>query len=312
MSKFDEQYLDLCERVLKYGEKVTTDPAVLEEKMDEKTKLSMPNHYAQTVKPTTTIRLPHQVLRFDLAEEFPILTTKQVGFKTAVLEMLWIYQAQSNEISWLHERGVKIWDEWEIDEKGDYMGRHFGKEFAGTIGTAYGWIVRKYQLTQTLIETLKKDVHNRRMVVSLWQNEWLPTAALPSCVWNSQWNVTNGRVNTLVTSRSSDIPLGLPFNITQYAVFNYLIAHCLGLEPGELTFVTNDAHIYENQIEGIREQLRRRDERMREEGGLLPAPRLWINPEVRDFFEFDNSRELKDIRLEGYEHMGRIIMPVTE
>ncbi|MBQ9019933.1 thymidylate synthase [Candidatus Saccharibacteria bacterium] len=312
MSKFDEQYLDLCERVLKYGEKVTTDPAVLEEKMDEKTKLSMPNHYAQTVKPTTTIRLPHQVLRFDLAEEFPILTTKQVGFKTAVLEMLWIYQAQSNEISWLHERGVKIWDEWEIDEKGDYMGRHFGKEFAGTIGTAYGWIVRKYQLTQTLIETLKKDVHNRRMVVSLWQNEWLPTAALPSCVWNSQWNVTNGRVNTLVTSRSSDIPLGLPFNITQYAVFNYLIAHCLGLEPGELTFVTNDAHIYENQIEGIREQLRRRDERMREEGGLLPAPRLWINPEVRDFFEFDNSRELKDIRLEGYEHMGLIIMTVTE
>ena len=312
MSKFDEQYIDLCERVLKYGERSTTDPAVLEKKVGETAKLSMPNHYAQTVKPTTTIRLPHQVLQFDLSEEFPILTTKFVGFKTAVLEMLWIYQAQSNEISWLHERGVKIWDEWEIDKNGDYMGRNFGKEFAGTIGTAYGWIVNKYQLTQTLIETLKTDQKNRRMVMSLWQNEWLPTAALPSCVWNSQWNVTNGRLNTLVTSRSSDIPLGLPFNVTQYAVFNYLIAHCLDLEPGQLTFVTNDAHIYENQIDGIKEQIRRRDEQLEKHGELIKAPRLWINPEVKDFFKFDNSKELKDIRLEGYKHQGRIIMPVTE
>lgn len=312
MSKFDEVYLDLCERILKDGERVTTDPAVLKQKVGEQTRLSMPNHYAQTVKPTTTIRLPHQVLQFDLEEEFPILTTKFVGYKTAILEMLWIYQAQSNEVSWLHERGVKIWDEWEIDENGEYMGRKMGKEFAGTIGTAYGWIVRKYQLTQTLIETLKKDQNNRRMVVSLWQNEWLKTAALPSCVWNSEWNVTNGRLNILVNSRSSDVPLGLPFNVTQYAVFDYLLAHCLGLKPGQMTFVTNDAHIYENQIEGIKEQIARRDAKLAKDGKLDAAPTLWINPEVRDFFEIDNSKELKDIRLDGYEHLGRIRMPVTE
>ena len=312
MSKFDEVYLDLCDRILKYGEKMTTDPAVLQKSTSDNTATSMPTHMAQTVKPTTTIRLPHQVLQFDLAEEFPILTTKQMGFKSAVLELFWIYQAQSNDVRWLQERGVKIWNEWEIDENGDYMGKHFGPEFAHTIGTAYGWIVNKYQLTQSLIETLKTNPKNRRMVLSLWQNEYLPTAALPSCVWNSQWNVTGGRLNTLVTSRSSDVPLGLPFNITQYAMFNYLIAQCVGLKPGQLTFVTNDAHIYENQIDGIEEQLRRADEKKSADGKLFDAPKLWINPEITDFFKFDNSKELKDIRLEGYEHQGKIVMPVTE
>ena len=171
------------------------------------------------MKPTTTYSLPHQVLTFDLSEEFPILTTKFVAFKSAVLEMLWIYQAQSNEVKWLRDRGIKIWDEWEIGADGKYQGKDFGKEFAGTIGTAYGWIVKRYQLTQSLIETLKTDTTNRRMILSLWQNEWLKSAALPSCVWNSQWNVTNGRLNLMVTVRSNDVPLGMPFNVVQYAVF---------------------------------------------------------------------------------------------
>ena len=110
MSKFHEIYLDLCERVLRDGIKVTTDPKVLDKKVAKGTATNMPNHYAQTVKPTTTIRLPHQILQFDLSEEFPILTTKFVAFKSAVLEMLWFYQAQSNDVRWLQERGVKIWN----------------------------------------------------------------------------------------------------------------------------------------------------------------------------------------------------------
>ena len=180
----------------------------------------------------------------------------------------------------------------------------------GSIGTAYGWIVKRYQLTQNLIDTLKNDPGNRRMVLSLWQNEFLKTAALPSCVWNSEWNITNGRLNLLVNSRSSDVPLGLPFNIVQYATFCYLVAHCLGLKPGQFTFVTNDAHIYENQIDGIKEQIKRYDEAVA--AGTLPkAPKLWINPEVKDFFEFDNSKELKDIRLENYENLGQISMPIS-
>lgn len=312
MSKFDDQYLDLCERILKYGEKITTDPAVLAKKTAKSTGTNMPTHVAQTAKPTTTYSLPHQVLQFDLAEEFPILTTKYVAFKAAILEMLWIYQVMSNDVRWLQERGIKIWNEWEIDENGDYMGKHFGKEFAHTIGTAYGWIVNKYQLTPSLIETLKTDPANRRMIMSLWQNEWLPTAALPSCVWNSQWNVTNGRLNMMVTVRSNDVPLGMPFNVAQYAVLCHLIAQATGLKPGLFTYVINNAHIYENQIDGIKEQLKRRDEKIAKDGKLFDAPKLWINPEIKDFFEFDNSKELKDIKLENYEHQGKISMPVTE
>ena len=277
----------------------------------------MPEHLAQ--KGVETVRLPHQVLQFDLSEEFPILTSKKVAFKTAVLEMFWIFQVQSNDVRWLQDRGVKIWNEWEIPEDGIYMGRDFKKLYAEkginedpthTIGTAYGWITNRYQLTQNLIDTLKNDPGNRRMVLSLWQNEFLQTAALPSCVWNSQWNITDGKLNLLVTSRSSDVPLGLPFNIVQYATFCYLVAHCIGVKPGQFTFVTNDAHIYTNQIDGIKEQIKRYDEAIKN-GGLPDAPTLWINPDVKDFFKFDNSRALSDIKLENYSNLGVIKMPIA-
>lgn len=321
MSKFDEQYLDLCERILKYGEKITTDPTVLNKKRAKTSGTNMPTHLAQTTKPTTTYSLPHQILTFNLEEEFPILTTKFVAFKTAVLEMLWIYQAMSNNVNWLHERGIKIWNEWEIPKNGIYAEKDFKKlykekglneECIGTIGTAYGWIVNRYQLTKSLIETLKTDPANRRMIMSLWQNEWLETAALPSCVWNSQWNVTGDKLNMIVTVRSNDVPLGMPFNVAQYAVLCHLIAQSTGLKPGQFTYVINNAHIYENQIDGIKEQLARRDEKIKKDGKLFDAPELWLNPEVDDFFKFDNSKDCKDIKIEGYEHMGPIKFPLAQ
>ena len=321
MSKFDDQYIDLCRRILKHGEKITNY-----KKTDSRSQIAtsaIPDHTAQASSAASTIRLPHQIMQFDLEEEFPILVSKKVGFKTAVLEILWIYQAASNDVRWLKERNVKIWNEWEIPESGEYQGRNINQifatnhpkepktDFAHTIGTAYGWIVKKYHLIDNLIETLKTNPGNRRMVLSLWQNEWLETAALPSCVWNSQWNLIDGRLNILVTSRSSDVPLGLPFNVVQYSVLCYLIAQCVGVKPGQLTFITNDAHIYENQIDGIKEQIARYDKAIKE-GTLPPAPKLWINPKIKDFYAFDNSRELKDIRLKDYEHLGVIKMPVTE
>ena len=321
MSKFDDQYIDLCKRILAEGEKITNYKK--SDSRSAKVAQAIPDHTAQGSSAAATIRLPHQVLSFDLSEEFPILTSKKVAFKTAVLEILWIYQQASNDVRWLQERGIKIWNEWEIAEDGSYQGRNLNEiftskhpeeepqNFAHTIGTAYGWIVKRYDLISNLIETLKSNPGNRRMVLSLWQNEWLETAALPSCVWNSQWNVTDGRLNLLVTSRSSDVPLGLPFNVVQYAVLCHLIAQSVGVEPGQMTFITNDAHIYENQIEGIKEQIARYDKAVRD--GTLPnAPKLWLNPEVKDFYQFDSSRELKDIKLEGYENLGVIKMPVTE
>ncbi|MDO4527000.1 MAG: thymidylate synthase [Candidatus Saccharibacteria bacterium] len=321
MSRFDAQYIDLCRRILARGEKVQNYQKV--DKRSKDVANAIPDHKAQATSEARTIRLPHQVLQFDLEEEFPILVSKKVGFKTATLELLWIYQQASNDVRWLQDRNVKIWNEWEISESGEYQGRNINQifkerhpdepetDFAHTIGTAYGWIVKRYHLIENLIETLKTNPGNRRMVLSLWQNEWLETAALPSCVWNSQWNLIDGRLNLLVTSRSTDVPLGLPFNIAQYAVLDYMVAQCVGARPGQFTFITNDAHIYENQVEGIEEQIKRYDEAVK--NGTLPkAPKLWLNPEIKDFYQFDSSRDLKDIKLEGYENLGTIKMPVTE
>lgn len=321
MNSFDEQYIDLCRRILDHGESIINYKKHTDNTPSDTS--SIPDHTAQANSAAETIRLPHQILQFDLSKEFPILTSKKVAFKTAVLEILWIYQVASNDVRWLQDRGIKIWNEWEIDSKGEYQGRNINQiytelhpdepkeDFAHTIGTAYGWVVKKYNLINNLITTLRTNPGNRRMVLSLWQNEWLPTAALPSCVWNSQWNLINGRLNLLVTSRSSDVPLGLPFNIVQYAALCHMIAQCIDAEPGQFTFITNDAHIYKNQIPGIKEQITRYDKAIKD-GTLPEPPTIWLNPDIKEFQDYDNSCELKDIRLDDYNNLGTIKMPVTE
>ena len=238
--------------------------------------------------------------------------------------MLWIYQVQSNDVRWLQERNVHIWDEWEIHEDGKWYAnqlitdedgnqvrkdiiKDFGIEWAHTIGTAYGWINNKFQNTQRLIHSLKNNPNDRRMLMSLWQDDYINTAVLPSCVWSSEWDVTDGKLNCWVHQRSCDVPLGLPFNVTQYATLLCLLAHCTGLKPGKMYWSIKDAHIYVNQVDGIKEQINRFD--TLED---LPAPKLWINPEVKDFFEFDNSKDCKDIKVVDYKHHGKISFPLAQ
>lgn len=282
MSKWDKKYIELCEEILEKGTRVKNRTGI------------------------DTIKIPFKSFEFDLEEEFPILTTKFVAFKSAVLELLWFYQAKSNDVRWLQERNVKIWNEWQIDENGNYQDRTFPKEYANTIGTAYGYIVNKFNLTDNLIKKIKENPTDRRMIMSLWQDDYLETAVLPSCVWNSMWDVTDGKLNAVVTCRSNDVPLGMPFNVTQYAVLVHLLAHVTGLKPGKLYYNAKDVHIYVNQIDGIKEQIKRYHE-----DGDFKAPKLWINPEIDDFFKFDNSKELKDIKLIDYKHHEKISMPVA-
>ena len=301
MAKFDDIYCELLKRILGEGREVENRTGV------------------------NTVKLPSFGFSVDVGEEFPILTTKQVFIRQAVLEMLWFYQAQSNDVRWLRERGVRIWDEWEIGEDGYWnavqmvpdgsgklvkkqIHKYFGVEWAHTIGTAYGWIVRKFGLTQELISKLKNNPADRRMVMSLWQNDYLETAVLPSCVWSSEWDVTDGKLNAWVHQRSCDVPLGLPFNVTQYAVLLMMLAQVCGLKAGTLDWSIKDAHIYVNQIDGVREQIRRYDEN----GGGLDAPKLWLNPDVGDFFDFDNSAECRDVKLIDYKHMGKISFPISQ
>lgn len=292
MSRWDKEYLKLCKEILTNGVQVHNRTGI------------------------DTIKLPYYNMEFNLEEEFPILTTKFVAFKSAVIEMLWIYQMQSNDVRELQQRGVKVWNEWKIDEDGVYRiyddngnlksEKDFGLEYAHTIGTAYGYIVKKYQLIQNLIDNLKNNPENRRMNMSLWQNEFLDTAVLPSCVWDSMWDVTDGKLNAIVTQRSTDVGLGLPFNVTQYAVLTHLLAQVTGLKPGTLYWSAKDVHLYIDQLDGIKEQMRRFQEL-----GDFDAPTLWINPAIDDFFQFDNSKELKDIQIENYQHHGKIKMKVA-
>lgn len=261
-----------------------------------------------------TIKIPFAHFTLDVGKEFPVLTVKQLFMRQAVLEMLWIYQAQSNDVRWLQQRDVHIWDEWEINEAGDWCetgsGRvlkHFDPSMAHTIGTAYGYIVRKYKLIDRLIDSLKNDPGDRRRVMSLWQDGELDTAVLPSCVWSSEWDITDGTLNVLVHQRSCDTGLGLPFNVTQYAVLMHMIAQVCGLKVGKLFWSIKDAHIYVNQLDQMKELIDRYHS-----NPDIPAPKLWLNPEVKDFYDFDSSRDCKDVRLEGYQHMGKLLMPLTQ
>ena len=300
MSKWDTEYIKLCKKILNEGVRVENRTGI------------------------DSIKVPGHFFEFDLSEEFPALTTKQLFFRQAIDEMLWIYQVQSNDVRWLQDRNVHIWDEWEIHEDGKWYAtqmlpdengklvkqelvKEFGKEWAHTIGTAYGWINNKFQNTQRLIDTIKNNPTDRRMLMTMWQDDYIKTAVLPSCVWSSEWDVTDGKLNCWVHQRSCDVPLGLPFNVTQYATLLCLIAHCTGLKPGKMYWSIKDAHIYVNQVEGIKEQINRYDTLPD-----LPAPELWINPEVRDFFEIDNSKDIKDIKVLKYQHHGKISFPIAQ
>ena len=234
--------------------------------------------------------------KLDLGKEFPLLESKKVLLKNALSEMLWIYQAQTNDVSWLRERGNNIWNEWEVDSDGIYRiyesttenydkdkevnvydldgniiigmkaksniegknikaAKFYGKEYAGTIGTAYGYIINKYKRLDYVLNALKNNPHDRRMLISLWQDADLRTAVLPSCVWSSTYKVYKGTLNCFVEQRSADVPLGLPFNISQYAILMSLLAKISGLKVGKLYYNIADANIFVNQIDGIKKQL---------------------------------------------------------
>lgn len=233
-----------------------------------------------------TFKLPHKILQFNLENDFPILTTKFVAFKTAVKELLWIYKDQSNDVKKLQEQNVHIWDEWMQED--------------GTIGTSYGWVVNKYNQIDKLIAGLKEDPQGRRHIMSLWQIPHLDGGSLYPCAFMTLWDVTDGRLNCMLVQRSADTALGLPFNMTQYAVLVHLIAQVTGYKPGLFTHVINNAHIYENQIEGMKLQLTRENESYK-------APKLWINPEINNFYDFS----IDDIKLIDYKHHPAIKMEVA-
>ena len=169
-----------------------------------------------------------------------------------------------------------------------------------TIGRGYGYQIAKFNQIDKLIETLKTNPQDRRMLMTMWNIEDLPHMTLQPCCFMTMWDVTDGRLNCMLIQRSGDVPLGVPFNTSQYAVLVHLIAQVTGLKPGLFTHVINNAHIYENQVEGMKLQLTRANEE-------YEAPKLWINPEITNFYDFTAD----DIKLIDYKYHPAIKMEVS-
>lgn len=305
MLSYEKQYMTILEEILRKG------------------------YYDQNRTGVATYKLPHQVITIDLEKEFPILQSKKVFFNTAIKEMLWIYRDQSNDVTKLQEQNVHIWDSW-VDEN-------------NTIGKGYGYQIAKFKQIDKLIETLKTNPQDRRMIMTMWNIEDLPEMTLQPCCFQTLWDVTNGRLNCMLIQRSADWLIGGPFNSAQYATLVHMIAQVTGLKPGIFTHIINNCHVYENQLDGAKEQLERyrkmelvsgKLSMMQTLGQLKNAkplvkelekelevnaeykeivellkskPTLKLNQEIKDFYDFT----IDDIGLEDYKSLSPIKMPVS-
>ena len=230
-------------------------------------------------------------MRFDLAEGFPVLTTKKLHLKSIIHELLWFLAGDTN-IKYLNDNGVTIWDEW-ADPQGD-LGPVYGKQWRSWPDGRGGAIDQ----IGHLIREIRTNPYSRRLVVSAWNPAEVDAMALPPCHCLFQFYVADGRLSCQLYQRSADIFLGVPFNIASYALLTMMVAQVTNLKPGDFVHTLGDAHLYSNHFEQAREQLGRTPK-------ALPA--LWINPEVKDLFGF----RFQDFRLENYVADATIKAPIA-
>ncbi|MDJ0488317.1 thymidylate synthase [Rhodococcus qingshengii] len=231
----------------------------------------------------------HQ-MRFDLADGFPLVTTKKVHLKSIVNELLWFLRGDSN-VAWLHEHGVSIWDEW-ADENGE-LGPVYGVQWRSW-PTPSGKHID--QIAQT-VETLRSNPDSRRIIVSAWNVADIPQMALAPCHAFFQFYVADGKLSCQLYQRSADMFLGVPFNIASYALLTNMMAQQAGLDVGEFVWTGGDCHIYDNHVDQVTEQLGREP---------LPLPTLKLNK--RDSI-FDYTFE--DVEIVDYQHHPAIKAPVA-
>ena len=272
-SKNEQAYLDLLQHVLTHGS----------EKGDRTGTGTLSHFGAQ--------------LRFDLADGFPLLTTKKVHFKSIVYELFW-FLSGSTHVDYLQENGVRIWNEWSTAEQTARFNRP-----AGDLGPVYGHQWRNYGATKDengiynndgidqisqVVEQIKNNPNSRRLIVSGWNPGEAEQVALPPCHTLFQFFVADNKLSCQLYQRSADLFLGVPFNIASYALLTHMVAQVCGLEVGEFIWTGGDCHIYQNHREQVELQLTRE---------LYTLPTLTLNPDVTDIFAFNYN----DISVDGYE-----------
>ena len=230
-------------------------------------------------------------MRFDLADGFPLVTTKKLHLRSIIYELLWFLRGDTN-VRFLKDNGVSIWDEW-ADDNGD-LGPVYGAQWRSW-PAADG---RNIDQIRTLLEELRQNPDSRRLIVSAWNVGELEHMALPPCHAFFQFYVAEGRLSCQLYQRSADIFLGVPFNIASYALLLMMIAQVAGLEAGDFVHTLGDAHLYANHLNQADIQLQRPPH---------PLPEMRINPEVRDLFDF----KFEDFELVNYRCHEHIRAPVA-
>jgi len=240
---------------------------------------------------TGTLSVFGYQMRFDLAEGFPLLTTKKVHLRSIIHELLWFLRGDSN-IAYLREHGVSIWDEW-ADANGE-LGPVYGVQWRSW-PTADG---RHIDQIRDVLQQLRSNPDSRRLIVSAWNVADIGRMALAPCHALFQFYVSEGRLSCQLYQRSADVFLGVPFNIASYALLTLMVAQVCGLQPGEFVHTFGDAHLYSNHLEQARLQLGRE---------LLPLPQMVLNPQVTDLFAF----RFEDFELRDYRAHPHIPAPVA-
>ena len=270
MSKADVLFVNMCEKILKEG--FSSEGQTVRARWEDGT-------------PAHTIKTFGVVNRYDLSEEFPALTLRPTAIKSAVDEILWIWQKKSNNIKDLKSH---IWDEW-ADEDGS-----IGKAYGYQMGIKYRFSQGEMDQVDNVLWQLKNTPYSRRIMTNIYNFADLSAMNLEPCAYSMTFNVTGNRLNAILNQRSQDILAANNWNVVQYSVLVHMFAQVSGLVPGELVHVISDAHIYDRHVPIIRELIKRPQ---------YPAPKFRLNPDIKDSYDFTTD----DIIVEDYEKNPQIL-----
>lgn len=264
MSLADDLFINMCKDIIDNG--YSTEGEKVRPKWEDGT-------YAYTIKRFGVVN------RYDLSKEFPAITLRKTYVKSAIDELLWIWQKKSNNV---HDLKSHIWDSW-ADENGS-----IGKAYGYQLGVKHKYKEGMMDQVDRLIYDLKNNPYSRRMLTNIYVHQDLSEMNLYPCAYSMTFNVTGDRLNAILNQRSQDVLAANNWNVVQYAVLVHMLAQVTGFKPGELVHVIADAHIYDRHIPIVKELITR---------PTHTAPKFYMNPDVKDFYDFT----LDDFRIEDYE-----------